>query len=200
MSGIFKKRFSLANFDSHFHGSFLQIVHVTTSRLRFGAPKAVGTLGTPKTSIARRYWLGLATSETQEKDTNVLDSWTHFQYVKRGDLLNGKCLLLGSSDMLWHPNETHKIMVAMQSAEFSILQSLSYTSRLNRHVKVNMCSEYLVGGWDRHRKKATQNGTKFPWFKVKKRVASNRLNDFHQPQSTRLPKTPRRGDADVTWT
>lgn len=37
-------------------------------------------------------------------------------------------------------------------------------------------------------------------IKVKKRVASNRLNDFRQPQSTRFPKTPRRGDADVTWT
>ena len=72
-----------------------------------------------------------------------------------------------NSDMLWHPMKTHQIMVAMQSAEFSILQSLLHTSRLNRHVKVNMCSEYLVGGWDRHRKllKTAQNSHDSEWKK-----------------------------------
>ena len=106
-----------------------------------------------------------------------------------------------NSDMLWHLMKHIKswLLCSQQSSQSCKAYTSVYTSRHSRHVKVNMCSEYLVGGWDRHRKKATQNGTKFPWFKVKKRVASNRLNYFRQPQSTRLPKTPRRGDADVTW-
>lgn len=127
--------------------------------------------------IGARGWLPQKLKKKIQK--NVLESWTIFQYIKRGDLLNGKFLVLEQRHALTS-YETHQIMVAMQSAEFSILQSLLYTSRLSRHVKLKMCSEHLVGGWDRHGKKATQNGTKFPskwkkgWHQIVSTIFVNR--------------------------
>lgn len=134
MPGIFKKRFSLANFETLSFDSW----KLSTNRSRHHVSPAI--------------W----------HSEGCGHSW-HSEDFDCQEILVGAGYLRNSTLTSY---ETHKIMVAMQSAEFSILQSL-YTSRLSRHVKVNMCAEYLVGGWDRHRKqrKTAQNSHDSKWKK-----------------------------------
>ena len=162
MSGIFKKRFSLVNFETLSFDSW----KLSTNPSRHHVSPAIwhsegcGHSWHSEDFDCQEILVGAGYLRNSRKGYQCLGP-NIFQYIKRGDVLNGKFLVLEQRHALTS-YETHKIMVAMQSAEFSILQSLLYTSRLSRHVKVNICSEYLVGGWDRHRKKATQSGIKFP--------------------------------------
>lgn len=170
MPGIFKKRFSLVNFETFSFDSW----KLSTNRSRHHVSPAIwssegcGHSWHSEDFDCQEILLGVGYLRNSRKGYKKM-SWSLgpiFQYIKRGDVLNGQFVLLEQRHALTS-YETHQIMVAMQSAEFSILQSLLYTSRLNRHVKVNMCSEYLVGGWDRHRKllKTAQNSHDSEWKK-----------------------------------
>ena len=116
MSGIFKKRFSLVNFET-------LSWKLSTNPSRHHVSPAIwhsegcGHSWHSEDFDCQEILVGAGYLRNSRKGYQCLGP-NIFQYIKRGDVLNGKFLVLEQRHALTS-YETHKIMVAMQSAELS---------------------------------------------------------------------------------